>query len=134
MVAAFRTTDTQRGFIPSQKIQPNASSAGQNPDVCARVSPPLVTRQSRPSRNLRTYRALQAGAQRLICFEETECARWHAVRIYLWSLKALKLNAGHISETNVQSCCAPARPPLQDRTAEYKKGNFWQRSCHQLGC
>ena len=47
-VAAFRTTDTQRGFILSPKIQPSASSPGAEADVCARLPSPLVTRQPRP--------------------------------------------------------------------------------------
>lgn len=47
-VAAFRNTDTQRGFILSLKIQPNASSPGSKPNVCARFPSPLVTCQPRP--------------------------------------------------------------------------------------
>lgn len=47
-VAAFRTTDAQRGFIPSLQIQPDASSPGAKPGVCARLPPPLVTRRPRP--------------------------------------------------------------------------------------
>lgn len=61
---------------------------------------------------------------------------WHAVRIYHWPgfEKQRQRNAGRVPVSSVRSCCAPARPPLQDRTAEDENGNFWRRSCHQSVC
>lgn len=126
-VAAFRTTDTPRGFILSPKIQPNASSPGEKP------------RRVRASTEATTGIWGRTGPCTLdlsvfFLSEAPGCARLARCE-NLTTGQALKngdsATRARVPVSSVRSCCAPARPPLQDRTAEDETGNFWRRSCHQ---